>query len=224
MATIVTKFKEEVLPCPIDPAELILDRTCDDISDINVARIDKFLLVIDLPQCFNSIKVTKDVECSRNCSYIDQNRLQMNIYGNVIPDISVPKIDKPFGGQVVTVTSHSRPVYPPVTVNFTIDSNYDNYYVIYKWLDILNDDGLSCYDGKKQVRGSGHLPDYSTTFVVYALDEYNRKTARWDFYGAFPIALGSINYNKREEVEIESTFQFSFSFLKMSLGDNLKIL
>ncbi len=224
MASVISKFKEEVEPCALDVSEIADDRDCSDLSDLNIARKDKFILVIDLPICFNVIRQKE--ACAKDCKYIQENRLQMNVFGNVVPTINIPKLEKPFNGQVLTWSSHSRPAYESVTVNFTVDAGYNNYYVIYKWLDIMNDELESQFDAKNALGKniSGKQPNYTARMVLFALDEYNKKVARWDFIGAFPTSLGSITYSKRDPEELECSFTFDFSFLKMGLTDATTIL
>ena len=58
---------------------------------------------------------------------------------------------------------------------------------------------------------------YQGTATMYALDEYNKKVARFDYLGVLPVSLGEIDYNYRSAEEIETTFEFSFSKLTPTL-------
>lgn len=232
MSNVIENFKEDVPPCVLDPSELeetVNTFDCDSLSDLNVARKDKFILIVDLPNSFLPIRKKIKDKCKRECSLLDINKLQLNIFANIVPEITIPKIEKPFGGQVMNFSSHARPTYSPIKVDFEVDAGYVNYYVLYKWLDIINDDLNSEFNYEREINDSKHSPGgrqpyYTSTMNMYALDEYNNKAAKWTFFGCFPTVLGGIDYSKRDAAIIVSSFTFEFSFLKMELGDFTKIL
>lgn len=212
MARVIPTFKEEVKPCELNPEEI---QGFDPIkqSDLNVARSDSFILVIDLPICFKNLEDTD----GRSCKYFKKYKLQMNVFGNLVPDIEIGAIPVKGWGQTLKVSSLARDAYKPITVDFTVDSNFENYFVIYKWLDIMNGARDGSFDSKNEIDRNGKMRDYSTTFSLYALDEYRAPVVRWNYTGAFPTALSNINFNKRKPEEIECSFTFEFSFLEMEL-------
>lgn len=213
MARIINDFKKEHVPCELDPEEINSFVAKWD-SDLNVARKDKYILVIDLPQCFRNLK---DTEESVKCTNFKTQKLHINIFGNIVPEIEIPSLDLPGWGQSLKASSLGRPAYKPVLVNFTIDSKFENYYVIYKWLDLMNNDTEGYFDADKELNKVGHIPHYSTTFTLYGLDEWNEPRIRWNYFGAFPTTLGKLDLSKRQDEELECDFGFEFSFLKMEL-------
>lgn len=183
-------------------------------SQLNFTRQDKFQLVMDIP---NILKPLLKKE-NRVCNGGNLERLQMSIWGFVVPEIKINVSDKPYNGQVLKWSGLSRPAYPSVNIRFTIDNKFDNYFILYKWLDIQNDDKESSFDGKNlNIQSKGLITDYSSTFSVYSMDEYNNPTARWDYYYAFPISIGAIEASYRENKELECNFSFEFNQLKMTL-------
>jgi hypothetical protein len=183
-------------------------------SNLNVTRNDKFRLVMDIP---NILKPLLRKE-ARFCHGGNLDRLQLSIWGFVIPEFQINKIEVGYSGQTMKFSGLSRPPLPPQNINYTIDNRFDNYYILYKWLDIQNDDELSQFDGKHLANNSkAKINEYSSTFTVYALDEYENNVAKWDFFNAFPTILGGINANYRDSKEIESNFTFEYSYVKMSL-------
>jgi hypothetical protein len=201
------------LICPVpkdDPAGYFTTQQ----SQLNVSRKDKFLLIIDIPPILKPLLQKED----RFCRGGNLERLQMSIWGFVVPEITINKIDVAYGGQVSTFSGLSRPAYNPVSINFTVDNRFDNYYILYKWLDIQNNDTSGSFDANNlRPCSTGRGLDYKTTITVMALDEYEKPTAKWDYLGSFPTVLGAINASYRETDELESTFTFEFSQLKMSL-------
>lgn len=181
-------------------------------SHTNVARKDKFRLIINIPKALRPLLAKE----SRSCHSGNLDKLTINIWGNVLPEISVPKIDKPMGSQTLKFSSFSRAPYPSILVNFTVDNKFDNYYILYKWLDYMSDEEEGSFDAKG-FGGTGKLGEYAETFTLLVLDEYENPVAAFDYIGAFPTALGNISYSMRDQGEVECSLTFDFSQLKMKL-------
>lgn len=185
-------------------------------SMLNKSRVDKFVLVINLPKPIREIN-KKGV---RNNININLDTLQFSVYGTIVPKIQVPAIEARYMGSSVHLTSFSRPEYAPISINFTIDNYFNNYWVIFSWLNILRDQKegtLGIVDSKDILNKKFGLDDYSTTFTVYGKDEFNKNVIQWDYTKAFPVSLGEINYNYRNATEIESTFEFAFHEVNVTL-------
>ena len=100
-------------------------------SVLNVPSKDKFLLVLNLPSILKQQAQTN--------STISLEPLEIKVYGSVVPTIQVPSNEVRFGGQSHHVSSYSRPAYDPLNVNFVIDNGFKNYWLLWKWLALLND-------------------------------------------------------------------------------------
>lgn len=185
-------------------------------SVLNRSGKDKFLLVLNLPQVLRKQSVYDTL--------IDLDPLQMSIYGSVVPTIQVPSVEVRFGGQSYNVTSYSRPNYPPLNVNIVIDNTFKNYWLLWKWLAVLNDPKESGYAGTKdnlETRADkdtrGTLTEYQTILSVIGLNEYNQKTIEFIYYNAFITSLGGIEYNYRTPEIIETTAEFQYSQFDVKL-------
>ena len=185
-------------------------------SVLNRSGKDKFILVLNLPQILKKQAI--------NDKSINIDPLQMSIYGTIVPSIQVPSVEVRFGGQSYNTSSYSRPNYPPITVNFVVDNQFKNYWLLWKWLTILNSPTESIYTGTKPSLETykdrvqtGLNTEYQTTFSVFSLNEYNRKSAEFVYHNAFITNLGPINYSYRDEGIIESTVDFQFSQLDIKL-------
>ncbi len=197
-------------------------------SQFNKSRLDKFLLVITLPKVLQDIAV-KNLD-SRDNSAIIEDSLQFSVYGSIVPSVTVPALEEGYAGQFFKLSTHNRPSYENVTVNFTIDNEFNNYWVLYKWLDILNDEKLSQFDGKDitdsikvdpKLRNNANSLNpptlYQTDITLYAKDEFDKNKVKFTYTKAFPVSLGGIDFNYRNPGEIESTFEFAFSQLLVEL-------
>ena len=177
-------------------------------SPLNRAATDKFILIMDLPYLLKKNAL--------NDPYINVEPLQMSIFGTVVPEIKVPEIDARYRGQNLHLSTYTRPNYPPLMVNFTVDNSYNNYYVLWKWLDAMNLATENNYSGDQLFQEenliSGDQFEYQTTLFIQALDEYNQPTIEFKFTKAFLTGLGSINYSYRtgsQLIESAATFHYS---------------
>lgn len=185
-------------------------------SVLNRPGKDKFLLVLNLPQVLRKQSLADDL--------INIDPLQISIFGTIVPDIAVPSNEVRFGGQSYNVSSYTRPNYQPLTVNFVVDTKFKNYWILWKWLSILNDPKSSYYTGtdpkietwKDRVE-SGIVTEYQTNFSVIGLNEYNQRSVEFVYYNAFITNIGGINYDYNDTELIKSTATFQFSQLDINL-------
>jgi hypothetical protein len=183
-------------------------------SVLNRSSKDKFLLVLNLP-----LLLRKKATTNKNIS-IDP--LQISVYGTIVPTIQVPPNEVRFSGQSYNVSSHTRPNYEPLTVNFVVDNDFKNYWNLWYWLNCLNDARKSTYKASPKtspldVIEQGNLLDYQTNLSILSYNEYNETNAEFIYYNSFITSLGSINYSYRdpEIIETTATFQFSQLFMKL---------
>jgi hypothetical protein len=183
-----------------------------DQAILNKSRKDKFLLTIFLPEALRSLKTSTE----RSNKKVNLDSLQMSIYGTVVPKNIIPQEEVRYAGSTVYVSSHNKPSYDPVIVNFTIDNEFKNYWVIHKWLELLRTEKGGYYEYPEEEKNVG-IGQYSTDFVITAKDEYHNDVIEWVYKSAFPISLGEIAYNYRDGGEIETTFEFVFRRIETNL-------
>lgn len=185
-------------------------------SVFNKSRKDKFLFVLTLPKAMKDISYS--LPENRDQDHVIPDSLRFSVYGVVVPQVRVGSGEIRYSGQAVKFSSHSRDAYDNVTVNFTVDNRFNNYWVIWKWLDIMNDDTSSVFmKGTDLPTSESMFEQYQGTVTMYALDEYNKEVMKFDYEGVVPVSVGSIDYNYRTTEEIETTFEFSFSKLTPTL-------
>jgi hypothetical protein len=185
-------------------------------SPFNKARVDKFALVVNLPPALKDINSKFD----RNNKTVNLDALQFSVFGTIIPDIVVPAVETRFGGSTIYVSSHNRPSFPAVAINFTIDNEFNNYWCIYQWLGLMRDEKEGVF-GITNTRGLAEanavLQQYSTTFTLFGRDEFNNNIIKFDYFNAFPTKLGNITWNYQDSKEIVCSFEFVFSNITCSL-------
>jgi hypothetical protein len=181
-------------------------------SFLNKSRLDKFLMVFQIPQALKKI----DSKTERRTFNLNEDAFQFSVYGSVVPEITVPSIQIGYAGSNLYNSSHAKEPYPPVTVNFTVDNEVNNYWTIYKWLDLMHDEKEGLYD----VDGLSideRFASYQTDMTLYGLDEYDNKRIEFTYTKAFPINVGARNYNYRDSSEIESSMTFVYSQIHSKL-------
>ena len=189
-------------------------------ASLNKSRKDKFQLVLTIPNILKTI----NSKSTRENELINLDSIQFSVYGINIPSVEVPAIQMHIYGQNYNVTSFDRPPYPPSVVNFAVDNEFKNYWIIYKWLQLFNDPRNSTF-GRPEIFKAGEYPqfdpktlyDYTTTITAFALDEYNNRKAEFSFYNSFVTKLGNYNYNFRDSEEIDCTFEFVFNQFEVQL-------
>jgi hypothetical protein len=182
--------------------QLSLPTNPESSSPLNISSKDKFILVLNLPPIIKE-------KFPKNENYI-VDTLQISIFGTVVPSVSIPAIDARYGGQSIKYSSYSRPEYAPLNINFVVDNDYKNYFLLWTWLSILNEPESSLYNGTN-VPAKSVETEYQTTFSVLALDEYNEKCLEFKFHNAFLTNLGAITYSYKDGTLLESAAEFQFS-------------
>jgi hypothetical protein len=192
-------------------------------SILNKSRNDKFIFLFALPKAISNLydpKLKSD---------FNDDKIQLSIYNMSVPDINIPPISLGYGGQTYKTSSFARPDYPQMDIRFFIDNGYQNYYILWNWLNLFNDSRFS----SSEILEAGEVPrdpefelknpfaDYTTTLTIITLDEYNKKLIKFEYEGAFITSLGGINYSHQDGVEISSTASFSYNQIHVSLESNV---
>lgn len=183
-------------------------------SYLNRAREDKFLLVFDVPPI---LKPTVS-RYQRDDNHINPDSVQFSIFGTMVPEITVKGVETRYSGSTLYVSSFSKDSYPPLNVEFKVDSEYNNYWVIYSWLNLLHDQETGIYN-QNNIPVDGNFNDYMTDITVYGLDEFGKKRIKFTYKKAFPTSINEIKYNQQnsEGTEITSGFTFLYSQLHTEL-------
>lgn len=194
-------------------------------TTLNRSRNDKFIMILDLPI---AMKRLYDDTLESNFKV---DPIQFSVYGSPVPEISVPDIQLPFGGQVHKISSNSRPAYPPLNIKFLVDNGYKNYWILWKWLNLFNDSKKSSSNIasglglptpiNRDITIANNVSEYTSRFSIFAMDEFNNKIVSFTYTNAFPTNLGEINFSNQDPSEINCSVTFAFNQLNLELLKNV---
>jgi len=190
-------------------------------SHLNKARDDKFLLSFNVPTALKKI----NDKFTRDNTHVNVDSIQFSVYGTMVPEIEVPATEIRYGGSTLYQSSHTKNSYPPVTVNFTVDSRFNNYWMIYSWLNLLHDEKTGLFDAHDLIPAKGlpnssaHFDEYQTNIIITAFDEYNKEVISFTYTKAFPTSISDLKFIYREGKEIDCSFTFVYSQLYVKLLD-----
>ena len=182
-------------------------------SFLNKSRLDKFIMVFQVPEALKKV----ESKTERRTYNLNEDAFQFSVYGSVVPEITVPSIQIGYAGSNLYNSAHAKEPYPPVTVNFTVDNEFNNYWVIYKWINLMNNNAEAFFYKDKMPVNAPPFSEYATNFTLYGLDEYDNKRIQFDYIGVLPVGLGEMKYSYQDPTQMESTFEFSFSQLTSKL-------
>lgn len=185
-------------------------------APLNKNRQDKFILILNLPE---GIKKIRD-NVTRNTNRLDDESFEVSIAGTVTPSVAIPEQTINYGSQSIKISSHARSPYGSLNISFKIDNEYNNYWAIFKWLDIINDVQTGNVNEDEVIKYPHYgqlLPIYSSNLTVYGLDEYEKRKIQWDYIGAFPTSLSEIQWDYTSGSEIAASATFEFTRLDVKL-------
>lgn len=192
-------------------------------SILNKSRNDKFLFLFGLPAIFRKMQ---DPILKND---LHDDKIEFSVYGISTPTISVPSVTLGYAGQTYKASSFSRPDYPPLELKFFLDNGYQNYYILWKWLNFFNDAESSESDiltsnqtpFQKNKPFKNPMSDYVTNLKVVTMDEYNNRLITFEYTDAFIVGLGGLNYSHQEGVELSCTATFAYNQFYTTLNSNV---
>jgi hypothetical protein len=191
---------------------------------LNRSRSDKFAFVLELPKV---LKQQQDIVLQKE---YNADTIQFTTFGSPVPTITVPEVKVPFGGQVYNTSSISRPAYPPISLRFLVDNGYQNYWILWKWLNLFNDnkEGTTNLNAplnskKDDIILTNPIVDYAANFTLFGLDEFNNKIISFNYTQAFITGLSPIEFSFQNPAEITCTATFVFNQLRVDLIKDINV-
>ena len=183
-------------------------------SPLNKTLQDKFLFVMNLPDCLKNLRSRHIKELS-NIGF-GKNAIAWSLTNVQIPRESIKAQSMAYGGGHHYVSSHTKTPYDPLKIEFKIDNKYANYFTIYEWMNLIYHEKQGHYDADKLAKGIYGSQAYATNLAVVGTDEYDKPIIQWSFTHAFPVDLPSIklDYQNTGEITCSCDFVFSQMYIK----------
>lgn len=189
-------------------------------SPLNKTLEDKFMFVMNLPDCLKNLR-SKYV---KNISEIGigKNAIAWSLSNVQIPRNSIKAQSLPYAGGHHYISSHTKTPYDPLKIEFTIDNKYANYFTIYEWMNLIYHEKQGYFNADNLAGDKIGSQTYATTLSVIGTDEYDKPIIQWTFTHAFPTELPSIklDYQNTGQLKCSCDFVFSQMYVKNFLLDN----
>ena len=128
--------------------------------------------------------------------------LTLNIHGTVVPSMTLANTELDWQG------GHYPLALAPVTfepwyTNFEVDSDFQNWYKLYKWINFINNN---------EDRYDRNPREYWVDATLHLIDNFDRHVMTLQVYNMFPTMLGEISLSYREgEQNIQSSVSFAYT-------------
>ena len=186
-------------------------------SPLNKTLEDKFIFVMNLPDCLKNLrsKYVKDISEMG----IGRNSIAWALTNVTIPTNSIKAQSMPYAGGHHYISSHTKTPYDPLKIEFKIDNKYANYFTIYEWMNLIYHEKEGHFDAENLSSEKFGADTYATQLAVIGTDEYNKPIIQRSFTHAFPTELPSIklNYQNTGEITCSCSFVFSQMYVKNHL-------
>lgn len=128
--------------------------------------------------------------------------LTLNIHGTVVPSMTLGTVENSWqGGQYPMAIAPIT--YEPWYTNFEVDSDFDNWHKLYKWINYINNN-KDTYD-----RNPGN---YWVDATLHLVDNFDKPVLNVGIYNIFPTMLGEISLSYREgETNVQSSVSFAYT-------------
>ena len=113
----------------------------------------------------------------------------LNIFGTGIPSISTNPIEHRWQGAVVKLPGGTMN-FNEWTFNFIVDEKLLNWQILFKWLSFINNNKDKFLE---------NYPNYCISPTLQVLDNFKKSTLKLQFINAWPIRLGEITLNTRQD-------------------------
>jgi hypothetical protein len=178
-------------------------------SPLNKTLEDKFIFVMNLPECLKNIQSKYIKELSQ--AGIGKNAVAWSLTNVTIPRESIKAESMPYAGGHHYVSSHVKTPYDPLKIEFKIDNKYANYFTMYEWMNLIYHEKAGHFDAENLANGVIGSQVYATNLSVVGTDEYDKPIIQWTFTNAFPTEIPSIKLDYQNTGEITCSCEFVFS-------------
>lgn len=136
----------------------------------------------------------------------DADILSLNIHGTVVPSISIQTSENNWQGSMYP-SALSELIFEPWYVNFTIDSNWCNWYMLYRWITFID-------NGEDMYGRSTNQYFVDATLNIY--DNSNNRIMSIKIINIYPTALNEVTLSQRDgKSNLDCGVNFNYTRLEV---------
>jgi hypothetical protein len=131
------------------------------------------------------------------------NPFVMNIHSAIIPSLSIGIEEMRWQGNKSRYSLN--PIeYDPWMVSFVVDSQLENWELLFKWMSFINNNNDKIAEYHKK---------YSVDATMVITDNYKNSVLELIFVSIWPTMIGEISFSQREgDMILESTVNFNYDY------------
>ena len=140
------------------------------------------------------------IPTSNDMNILDE--FTLNIHSTVIPSLTLANTEMAWQGAQIPLAI--APVtFEPWYLNFTVDSNYHNWMVLYDWITFFNNNEDQ-YDQKPS--------DFWVDASLQLFDNFGKEVMTVVIENIFPTMLGEVTLDYRDKsTNLESSVSFNYT-------------
>lgn len=132
--------------------------------------------------------------------------LVLNIFGSIIPSVSINETEIEWQSTKRKIVGSSL-LFDQWNANFNIDSNFNNWKIIFNWMSYINNN----YNKHME-----EFQNYSVDASLRILDNFKQSILNLKFISIWPNNLSEVTLNQRDgETLIECNVNFSYDYFKI---------
>ena len=135
----------------------------------------------------------------------DMDIFTLNIHGTVIPSMTCGTVE-PSWQNASFPMSIAPTTFEPWFVNFTVDSNFCNWFILYKWMLFINNPitGLS-----------KSFKDYSVDAILKFINNEDQEVMNIKITGIYPTLLNEVTLSHRDgEINLDCGVNFNYTYFE----------
>ena len=147
---------------------------------------------------FPILPITRDVK--------DADVFLLNIYGTIIPAITMATHEQDWQGGKYPMAI-SPLVYEPWYVHYTVDSNWCNWWMLYRWITFI-DNGISKYGRPWR--------EYFVDAILNLYDNSHNRVMGLKIINIYPTSINEVTLSQREGQEnLSSGVNFNYTRIEV---------
>lgn len=151
---------------------------------------------------FPKIPTAETVENSL-CSTAE---LTLNIFGVVLPSITLPPIDVNWQGSIRKIAGDPME-FEVLTTQFIVDSSFNNWKLLWNWMRLISNNKDKMME---------RYAEFAVDATLRIINNFNETAIGVKFVGMWPTNLQEVSFSHKEsEIQLESAVTFIYDYFEV---------